>query len=260
MTTQGICRLCRKPSILQKSHAIGDAVFKKIFRSLSGKGIEISTGNNEIVYSKDSWAEYLLCKECETLLNTKYETYALSVLRGGKTSKITKSEYGVTISNIDQHKLIIYFLSIYWRAAHSTHPAYKKTKITQYNDQLLRNTIRNDVRIPAGAFTIKINKVIDLTDEKGFTPDSLKQVIVSPFPRSNFDTNTPQSFCFMFEGFFIEIFTSGIKIKKRNQPGILSKNSRQLFIPNLDLFKINEVIELMTEGYRMHATGNSKVL
>lgn len=213
----GICKLCLSKAELKNSHAIGDSVFKKIYRkkSNSGKAISLTLDDENIRYSSDSWSEHQLCNSCEILLNTNYETYSLGVLRG-KNVKVDKISLGIKFSNINQHKFILYFLSILWRAANSNHDSYKNVVITDLDNEYLRAAILSNSKIPSGKFSIKINRVIDYTKNQGFSSNSIKELIVSPFCRIyEKDKVDNISVCFMFEGFFIEIFMPSLKLKER---------------------------------------------
>lgn len=255
----GKCKLCNQQKDLQISHAVGDSIFKKIFRTNSGKGISLTSGDEAIGYSSDSWSEHQLCLDCEKLLNIEYEQYSLGVLRG-KHCQLSKMDLGLTFKELDQHKLIMYFLSIYWRAANSGHSAYKNVVIIDSDNEYLRNSILNNTKIPAGRFSIRVSRVIDLSKSGGFSPDSIKQIIVSPFCRV-YENSKPEnvSICFMFEGFFIEIYVKGLKLKDRSKYGVLAKTKKLLVVPYLNLFDIKEVVELMVKNYGKYVEGNSKV-
>lgn len=255
----GECKLCKKQRDLQVSHAVGDSIFKKIFRANSGKAISITSGDEAIGFSSDSWAEYQLCLSCEKLLNLEYEMYSLGVLRG-KNCKFAKSDLGLLFSGLNQHNLIMYFLSIYWRAANSGHPSYKNVVIHEDDNEYLQNAIFNNLKVPSGKFSIKLSRVVDLSVSEGFTAESLKGLIVSPFCRiyGGHKVNNI-SVCFMFEGFFIEIYIKRLKVKERKRHGILSKAKDRLFVPYLNLFDIKEVVELMVTGYGKHVDGNSRL-
>lgn len=259
MPIVGKCKLCNQQKDLQISHAVGDSIFKKIFRTNSGKGISLTADDEAIGYSSDSWAENQLCSDCEKTLNLKYEQYSLGVLRG-KNCQLSKTDLGLTFKELDQQKLIIYFLSIYWRAANSGHPAYENVVINDNDNEFLRRSILNNTKIPAGKFSIKVSRVIDLSDSKGFSSDSIKQIVVSPFCRV-YENNKLEdvSICFMFEGFFIEIYVKGLKLKDRSKYGVLAKTKKLLVIPYLNLFDIKEVVDLMVKNYGKYIEGNSNV-
>ncbi|BDY05429.1 hypothetical protein [Ferrimonas sp. YFM] len=253
------CKLCNIQSDLQISHAVGDSVFKKIFRTNSGKAIAITSGNAPIGYSSDSWAENQLCADCEKLLNHNYERYSLGVLRGSGCTFEKKTD-GLHFSNLDQHKLIMYFLSIYWRAANSSHASYRNVVILDKDNEYLRNAILNDLSIPSNKFSIKLSRVLDLSKSKGFTDQAIKQFIVSPFCRIYENEKVENiSVCFMFEGFFIEVYLKGLDEEEQTLCGLLSETKSDLVIPYLNLFDIDEIVDLMVDGYRKHLEGNSRV-
>lgn len=255
----GKCKLCKEQKALHLSHAVGDSVFKKLFRSNSGKGISITSGNEDIAYCSDSWAEHQLCADCEKLLNVEYEKYSLGVLRGQNCS-FDKTELGLSFVGLDQHKLIMYFLSIYWRAANSGHSAYKNALILKQDNEYLRNAIFNNKNIPSAKFSVKISRVIDLSESKGFTPESIKELIVSPFFRIDENKKVSTiSICFMFEGFFIEVYITALSIKRRKQHGVLSKAKSNIVIPYINLFDIEEIVDLMVTGYGKYIDGNCRV-
>lgn len=255
----GKCKLCNELKNLQISHAVGDSVFKKIFRENSGKAISITSGKEAIGYSSDSWAEHQLCEDCEKTINLKYENYSLGILRG-KGCTLSKSSLGLSFSGLNQHRLIMYFLSIYWRAANSHHPSYRNIEILEKDNEYLRSAIFNNLKIPSGKFSIKVSRVIDLSESKGFTPESIKKLIVSPFCRIHKGFKGENvSVCFMFEGFFIEIYLKALKINQRNKHGVLSKAKGNLVVPYLNIFDIEEVVELLITGYGKHIEGNSRI-
>ncbi|MCO7227549.1 hypothetical protein [Pleionea sp. CnH1-48] len=259
MSKIGQCKLCNEKEELQLSHAVGNSVFKKISRRNSGKVISITSGNEPVAYSNDSWAEHQLCSKCERLLNHEYEDYSLGVLRG-RGGTFIKTDAGLSLRNINQHRLIMYFLSIYWRAANSAHPAYKNVLLAERESEFLRHAILNNSRVSSGKVSIKISRVLDLSKSKGFTSDAIKQLIVSPFLRINENYKENKvSVCFMFEGFFIEIFTKALSIKERRIHGVLSRTQTSLMVPYLNLFDIEEIVDLMVVGYGKHIDGNSRV-
>ncbi len=256
----GICKLCLHKKSLQISHAIGNSVFKKILRKHSGKGIEITSDQRHISYSSDSWAEEQLCEDCEKLLNERYEKYGLSVLRAQQGVNFTTPMMGVTFKDINLNIINMYFLSIYWRAANSTHSNYKNVTLTNDDNEYLRKAIYNNNYIQANRFSVKISRFIDNTAVDGFSEQDLKTIIISPFERVyNYKRTVYLPICFVFEGFLIEIFRKGLKLKDRNMRGLIHKTKNMIFVPYLDVFSVSEIYDLMLTGYHKHITGNSKV-
>jgi hypothetical protein len=246
------CKLCKEQKYLKNSHAIGNAIFKRIFRNGSGKAISITSENEDIGYTSDSWAEHQLCGDCENLFNVKYEQYALGVLRG-RNSNVSKTELGITFSDVNQHKLIMCFLSIFWRAANSGHPSYENVKIIESHNEYLRKAILENQEIPPEIFSVKVSRIIDQSEERRFTSENLKGLILKPSSRRYVTTEVKNfSVCFLFEGFFIEIYMIGLSLKDGEQPGVLAKYRKTLFVPYVNLFEIEEIVNLLHRFREIH--------
>lgn len=253
------CKLCKVGTDIKKSHAIPDSIFKSIFRKNHGKAIKFDNNKDDISYSSESWWEYQLCEKCERLLNQSYENYSLKVLRG-QSINFCKSEYGLTYSDIDLNKFNMFFLSIFWRAANSGRSAYKNIVILDKDNCFLRNALLHNIKIPVSRLSVKIERLIDKTPEGGFTQESLKELMISPFHRIYKTHKTNHvSVCFVFEGFFIQISIPGLNLKERIKPGVINKSKRVLFIPNLNMFSIEEIKQLLVEGYRKNIFGHSRI-
>ncbi len=249
-----LCEMCKREATLQSSHAIPDTVFRRILRENSGKLIVVPGGGSDPVhYSSDTWDTEQLCKDCETLLNTNYESYSIRVLRG-KVGAVGKHPSGVTFKNVDTRKLASFFISIFWRAANSDHESYSKVYIPDpWNDQI-RALLSADKAVPRSLVTVKISRLCDETKKGGFSQENLKSMLVSPFLRRYRQGH--YSFCFILEGFFIENFIPGLRAKPRRAKGVLSNRSRFIVAPFLNIFDIPELKECLVEGYRKYMEGS----
>lgn len=247
------CKLCLLKKDIKKSHAIANSVFKKITRQNDGKGITLTPDDKEITYSSDSWAEHQLCGSCEGLLSDTYEKYSLEAIRGKKVT-VTKMIEGISIQNIDLHKFNMFFLSILWRASISNHAAYREVELGNEINEYLRSFILNDKKIPIVNFSVKISRLIDRSE--GFDMKTLKNFVTSLFYRK---LRTGSSYCFVIEGFFIEIIFPGLKLSQRNKPGVIRSTKRIIFIPLVHIFDIPELKELMVINYAKHVEGRSKI-
>lgn len=259
MVKKESCKLCKQQSELQSSHAIGNAAFKKIFQKNSGKAISISNDEetkNE--YSSDSWAEYQLCKKCEELLNERYEKYGLRVLRA-QVGTCSVTDVGVRFININLHKMNMYFLSILWRMACSSHPQYESVYIEASKKELLRQAIFNDTQVPTCQISVKLSRLIDRTPQNGFSLTNLKGIISSPFTRFASSMSGRLSYCFVFEGFLVEVFLPGLTFSKSAQPGIIRKSQNHILVPFINILDIPEISDLLVTACRKQLDGKTKV-
>ncbi len=246
------CLMCGNKSELQNSHAIPDAFFKRIYRSNAGKAIVVPGGGDEpIHYSSDSWATIQLCSSCESLLNVSYEQYSIKALRG-KGCRIIKHDDGVAFNGIIGKTLVSFFISVFWRAANSKHPNYSKVMIPEPWNSQIRSKLISKQNIPANLATVKVSRLIDRTE--WFSLASLKSLIVNPFFRKV--AHRRYSFCFIFEGFLIEVFTPGLALRERSQAGVLGNQTKILSVPFIDIFDIPEMEEVMVEGYGKYVDGD----
>ncbi len=246
------CRLCKSKSKLQVSHAIGNAIFKRISRKNSGKAILLSSDiHEENKYSSDSWAEPMLCSNCEALLNENYERYGLDVLRG-KTGECNKTEVGIRFSGLNLQRMNMYFLSILWRMACSGHPNYSNVYIEPSMKEVLRQALINNSEIPTCQITVKLTRLIDKTPDGGFSLSVLKDIILAPLIRKS-------SIRFIYEGFVIDFFIPGLKRSLSSQAGVIRKQQKYLFVPFINFSDIPELFEVMLVAYGKQIEGKTTV-
>jgi hypothetical protein len=240
------------------SHAIPHTVFKKIYRGKgdSGKSIVVPGGGDEhIHYSSDSWATLQLCDKCEKLLNKHYESYSIKVLRGA-IGQCKKHSIGVTFSKIDTSKLINFFISVFWRAANSRHNSYSKVYIPEPWNKQIGEMLLNNFTVPLKLATVKLSRLIDYRETGGFSLEDLRLIVMSPFFRKRDYGHF--SFCFIFEGFLIEIFTPGLKISERKSRGVINKNTDMIVVPFVNILDVPEIEDWLILGYGKLVDGQVK--
>ena len=251
------CALCLETKDLRRSHAIPDSIFKRISKKHNGQAVSFNDDDTSPVdYSSDSWWAYQLCSNCEQHLNTSYEQYSLSAIRGGK-GKVIKHNLGVTLSKVDTLILQLFFLSIFWRAANSKNEAYQKVQIPEPWNNNLRTHLLQQTRVPLRFMTVKISRLIDNSAERGFSYETLKDIITSPFPRKI--SSKKFSFCFVFEGFFIEIFVPGHTLKHRAEKGVIDPLKNIIIAPHVNVFDIPELVQLFVAGYKKNLHGKVNI-
>lgn len=242
----GWCRLCKEKNELRRSHAIPDAIFRRLFKGGDGKAIHLPVTEGALIqYTSDSWWEYQLCSGCEQFLNEAYDEYGISLLRG-RRGRLIKHERGVSFQDVDVGRFRLFILSVLWRAAANSSPAYDKVVLPYEIADWLRGIVVHGTHAPLRHLAVEMHRLIDYT-ETGFTQEALKALIISPFRRKHPERKV--SFCFLMEGFFVEVFFPGHRFKDRQRKGVLHVNSRTIHSPFMDIFSIPEIKRALSIGY-----------
>lgn len=241
----GICQLCEEKKELRESHIIPRSVFKRTLKGFN-YGRILDRDFNKVINDQDQWATYLLCGSCEHNLNFNFEQYSLAALRGeSKNIKLRyKSEY-LQIINIQQNTLILYVISILWRALVSKHKVFKnleKLNLDIIVKTYLQQCIKHKVIPRNKVFSVRISKLV--TTMKEFQNIKLNFI-------SNFTYNLHQQkfirFLIIFEGYCFEVFLHTNQIDTIQGVGVLGKNKRILKIPYIDAFTIPELQKSLSD-------------
>lgn len=235
----GVCKLCRQGKNLRDSHVVPRAVFRQMLGG-AHYGIMLDSNRNKVIKSQDQWSMHMLCIGCEDKLNKRYEKYSLSVLRGmSKITKIQQKKDYIQIVNVDQKRIILFILSVLWRALESNHEIYNELKKLNVGE-LIRDTLRQSIffnLLPkTNFFTIKISNLV--TSAKEYESLDLKFI-------SNFsfraDENGFVIFMCLMEGYCFEIFFHTTSNQRLTGLGILKSNKTILKIPRVEAFSIPEL-------------------
>lgn len=241
----GYCLFCQENKKLKRSHAIGNTIFSNVLKKCEkNAAIKISTYDEKLSLSNDSWATKQLCGDCEQFFNEKFEAYSINALRGKIASvKIIHLINGISYSNIDAEKLSKYFLSIYWRGAHSSHQGYNNLKITREIDTHIRSVLKGDSKL-----TKHINiKLSSLYDGHGrLDKDGIKDIIMSPF--TNFHNEKLASYDFIFEGLLVQIFFGKVSYFEKKEKGYIDTSKRMIVLPKNNIFDIKALVDTFEYG------------
>ncbi|WP_336964093.1 hypothetical protein [Acinetobacter pittii] len=247
--TLGICKLCNMNEDLQRSHVIGKTVFSRILRESDGNvALHFKLKDDNYLKTNDTWDTRLLCRDCESFFNRRFEAYAIQVLREKRNDVIyTKHPNGVIFNNIDSERIILYFFSIYWRAAHSTHTAYADCVILPTSSNFLVSCFRNEKKLIQSAFSLRIRILSDETNT--FSKESLKEMLIGPYI-----SNLNRGFvCTMaFEGYLFELHFGFTSFKERSKLGFLDINKRFASIPYVEVFKHKDITDMVYKGAKIY--------
>jgi hypothetical protein len=248
------CRLCRKSGELQRSHILPDALFRRIKRENSGKLVRFDDSKNSFVdHSIESWWQYLLCSSCESII-AGYEKYGLETLRRATSAPLGYGAgRGVTLKGTDYATLKLFGTSLLWRAAVSDLDVFAKVILPAPLLEAARNSLLSGQPLSAFKLGCKIVRLFDKTPkvEGGFSEADIKQLILSPIPRKR---RRYVSFVFIIEGYLLEFFVPSIPLNESSRLGVL-KNSKVLYVPNKNIFEVEELMKIMVAGYRKAALG-----
>ncbi len=232
------CKLYDQVKELKNSHVIGKSVFRELLkRSNTHYGLVTEPENKRIIRSTDQWASMMLCNDCENLLNSRYENYALWVLKNkqkGVKHKIRLQYF--TIAPVNQYRLIMYVISIIWRAAVSQHKVFRQVEFSTEITEYLKQCILGKVTLDHNLFSVKISKLID--SRNYYTEDVIQGVITNLAPRSN---GKNVSYLMVFLGYCFEIKLACEEINELYEIGVLRKKKSILHIPYVDMLSIPEV-------------------
>lgn len=251
----GQCKLCRQFRPLCNSHAIPDSAFKYLFRNSDGKGIvSVDDLKTPLQYSSDSWDVPLLCLECESDLNKKYDSYGISLFRGhtGSSERLT---HGVRFTPIDRRRLRMFFLSVLWRMAVSPHESYGNIELPARYEDALHNALTSDQPPRSSTFNVGVYRLTDST-LNGFTMEHLRSLIVAPFGRGH---KGFISVCFLFFGFLVEVFLPGLPPRHRGQMSVLSGQSSIFLATYLQVDAVSEIMQMFVRTLKKHKEGLSIV-
>lgn len=236
----GMCLFCNEKKELQRSHVINKSIFSKLLKNCpeTNAARVISLKSPIIKNSNDNWTDRLLCRDCESYFNTHFDDYGLHALRGEIIGvKITRTKDKVCYFNVDADKIFLYILSLYWRGVVSKHPSYD----TIISNEAILSYIKNALKCRNSDLEYINVKISIIYDGLGVVDSEVvKHMMVSPFSRL-YETNLLFSFCFLMEGFFIEIIFGKLPYKMKKKGSWLNPKLKFL---KCDLINLHDITEL----------------
>lgn len=244
-----ICKLCDQPKELQRSHVIGRSVFRSMLKPGEHLTFTASLSEKRIFRSNDQWATPMLCSECEQLLNNRYENYSLWVLKNkqsGVKHRIHK-DY-LAISNLNQYRIGMYILSIFWRASQSDHKVFENVEITEEINEYFKSCIKGLKNLDFNAVKIKIGKL--KCSRNFYTDEDLRGIITNPVLNEIKDNSF--SYFMIFSGYYFELTFHCTQPLRHSEDGILVKNKRILRVPFIDILSIPKMQQAFIKTREMH--------
>lgn len=250
------CALCQEEKELKNSHIFPNSVFRRIKNAGSGGSLILFDDNPDSLVrrSQDSWSEHLLCASCEAVISN-YEKLGLEVLRGANPYRISERSDGVVLGGHEHQIFKLFLVSLLWRAAASSLPQFAKVVLPSRCEQQARIALLGRKPLHSRRIGCRVARLTDPTpSSRGrFSPESLRQLIVSPIPRLD-DKLDHYSYLFILEGYALEFFVPGIPLLLSSSPGIY-RSSAAFFVPFLSIFDIPELFALMVNAYGKNEQG-----
>ena len=166
-----------------------------------GSAFLFPTSPTGIRRTSSSWAEPMLCGDCETKLNRSYDSYGIGVLKGQGVT-IHSEPDGIWLCGIESKRLRAFFLSILWRASISSRPQYAEVKLEAGVNEAFRQAFQNDLPIPWINFEVGLYRLRSNLLDPPRQDVASREFIISPRPVNYGEF---ASMMFTMFGFVVEI-------------------------------------------------------
>jgi hypothetical protein len=206
-----ICRLCKQPKPLKKSHVISEFLYKDMYdekHRFFGLSSNVETKDQ---LAQKGLREPLLCEDCEQQIG-RYERYASGVFHGGASHGRRREQNLVHLSELEYRPLKLFLLSLLWRMGITSIPELKGLELGKHEDVLCEMLRREDPGEP-------------LTYPCMITAVMVDGTHVSDLIIQGGETNMDGSrvWSFVAAGFVFSFFESGTTVPVEIQPAFLSR-------------------------------------
>lgn len=255
---KGFCTFCGEMSILQQSHAIPDSIFRMILRTSGGAAIAIPSDDRKIHRSNDTGKAYILCKNCESDFNKKWDAPLVNCLK--ILDKKIKIEGFSARQNFCHHQFAQAIVGIVWRACVSESEYYIGSKISKKHTDKLKVMLYEEKGGILKNVSLSIRRLCDkrTKDESGFDQIDTSQIIYPPTPRTYFINGKPKGFGFemVILGFLIHLIVPRLPYHKMQSSGFLRKNGTIIHAPPINIFDYQPLLDMLMVGMKKHLDGH----
>ena len=158
----GNCRLCDADKVLCKSHIISKAIFRDAMSNDLNRGLSMYTEQRIENGKMAGEYEYLLCRDCEDVVG-EYDDYGIKFLRRTVGTRLAMLN-GETVpddvdllSQIDLEKLMLFIVSVLWRASISSREFYSNVKLGPH-ELIAKRIIRKELALTKDLFPFFISR------------------------------------------------------------------------------------------------------
>lgn len=250
--TPGVCGHCLQFKNLCESHAIPDAVFRRLFKTPGGAVCLVDDETTPNGYSTDSWKWPILCETCEAEFETRFDGYGVSVLLS-KIGKFEPMDGGVRVLEVDQARLAAFFVSVAWRAALSGHRAYSKLKaLSDAHLRLLHDGLVGRGPLPH----VSMSRLVDY--EREMSRQTMREAVVEP---TVYTGDGMITIFFVFSGFLIGIFVTRPTLKVRRRQSFLKPGlkAEPFFVHDFGLEQFKPLLNVMMTSMKKEGQGLTRI-
>jgi len=129
------CRLCKNDEPLQNSHVIPEFLYRPSYDAKHRIGV-VKAGLPRMQLRQKGIREPLLCRQCEQLLNDRYEQPMSKAWREFLPDEIDRDSH--LIDGIDYGAFKLFHLSVLWRASVAQGPEWSKVSLGARHEECLR--------------------------------------------------------------------------------------------------------------------------
>jgi len=173
----GFCRLCRNTSQLRNSHILPEFFYSALYDETHRTMVVPSDKKEKLV--QKGMREYLLCQKCETQFS-RYEGYAIKVIRNIPNFEKDSSNSFVFSNDIDYRLLKLFQLSILWRGSISENQMFANVNLGRHEEKIRTMLVEENPGQPSdyGCFILRVPE-----------PKKIHRIIMPPMPEKLFGHN-----------------------------------------------------------------------
>lgn len=138
------CALCRKLSVLRRSHVIPEFCFKPIYDSKHRAVVFNVSSPSDTGFAQKGIRSRLLCDVCEKLINDRYEKPFLDHWIRKNQLQILSGSPCAVIRGLSYAEFKLFHLSVLLRASESDHPNFREVDLQDHTDEIRRMVLQND--------------------------------------------------------------------------------------------------------------------
>lgn len=129
------CKLCLNERELRNSHIIPEFTYRPLYDEIH-RTFEWSRGSATCKPLQKGYREYLLCDDCEQLLNERYEKPFKRIWYDAPVLPRTLTGSTHQLSGLPVPEFKLFHLSVLWRACISSLPVFSKARLGPYAERL----------------------------------------------------------------------------------------------------------------------------